>query len=71
MRRRRRRRSRVANLSTLLSSSGKKAAAQTTGERRDFELKFTDENGGDLVGKNGLAAMKNGEKEADEEERGG
>jgi len=35
-------------------------------KRRDFELKFTDENGGDLVGK--MVGNKNGEKEADEEE---
>ena len=35
-------------------------------KRRDFELKFTDENGGDLVGK--MIGNKNGEKEADEEE---
>ncbi len=45
---------------TASSKSGKQL------KRRDFELKFTDENGGDLVGK--MIGNKNGEKEADEEE---
>ena len=45
---------------TTSSKSGKQL------KRRDFELKFTDENGGDLVGK--MIGNKNGEKEADEEE---
>ena len=44
---------------TTSSKSGKQL------KRRDFELKFTDENGGDLVGK---MIGNNGEKEADEEE---
>ena len=45
---------------TTSSKSGKQL------KRRDFELKFTDENGGDLVGK--MVGNKNGEKETDEEE---
>jgi hypothetical protein len=44
---------------TTSSKSGKQL------KRRDFELKFTDENGGDLVGK---MIGNNGEKEADNEE---
>lgn len=46
---------------TASSKSGKQL------KRRDFELKFTDENGGDLVGK--MIGNNNGENlEADEEE---
>ncbi|CAL6377192.1 unnamed protein product [Bathycoccus prasinos] len=46
---------------TASSKSGKQL------KRRDFELKFTDENGGDLVGK--MIGYNNGENlEADEEE---
>ena len=50
----------LKSLTTSRESGGKQL------KRRDFELKFTDENGGDLVGK--MIGNKNGEKEADEEE---
>ena len=49
----------LKSLTTSRESGGKQL------KRRDFELKFTDENGGDLVGK---MIGNNGEKEADEEE---
>ena len=51
----------LKSLTTSRESGGKQL------KRRDFELKFTDENGGDLVGK--MIGNNNGENlEADEEE---